>query len=206
VRLNVRVDEAWSDITVQLKRRADLLLNLIETVKGICGPRVRCLRGRDRGASRVDQRVHPGGCGGRREPRAERLKSIFAVAGLPQLQASQNYLQLQGELVDTEDKIQASRRFCNGGVRELNTSVKTFPNTRSSSAASASPSATSSVADSRGHRGTSPRVQFTVELHVSRAIAKNKRNTVLIILLFLLIIGGLGALAALHYCNSPSVR
>jgi LemA protein len=58
------------------------------------------------------------------------LKSIFAVAeAYPQLQASQNYLQLQGELVDTEDKIQASRRFYNGGVRELNTKVKTFPNT-----------------------------------------------------------------------------
>jgi LemA protein len=57
------------------------------------------------------------------------LKSIFAVAeAYPQLQASQNYLQLQGELVDTEDKIQASRRFYNGGVRELNTKIKVFPN------------------------------------------------------------------------------
>ena len=58
------------------------------------------------------------------------LKSIFAVAeAYPQLQASQNFLQLQGELVDTEDKIQASRRFYNGGVRELNTKVLLFPNT-----------------------------------------------------------------------------
>ena len=58
------------------------------------------------------------------------LKSIFAVAeAYPQLQASQNFLQLQGELVDTEDKIQASRRFYNGGVRELNTKIKVFPNT-----------------------------------------------------------------------------
>jgi LemA protein len=57
------------------------------------------------------------------------LKSIFAVAeAYPQLQASQNYLQLQGELVDTEDKIQAARRFYNGGVRELNTKIKVFPN------------------------------------------------------------------------------
>jgi LemA protein len=58
------------------------------------------------------------------------LKSIFAVAeAYPQLQASQNFLQLQAELVDTEDKIQASRRFYNGGVRELNTKIKVFPNT-----------------------------------------------------------------------------
>ena len=58
------------------------------------------------------------------------LKSIFAVAeAYPQLQANQNFLQLQGELVDTEDKIQASRRFYNGGVRELNTKIKVFPNT-----------------------------------------------------------------------------
>jgi len=58
------------------------------------------------------------------------LKSIFAVAeAYPQLQASQNFLQLQGELVDTEDKIQASRRFYNGGVRELNVKIKQFPNT-----------------------------------------------------------------------------
>jgi LemA protein len=58
------------------------------------------------------------------------LRSVFAVAeAYPQLQASQNFLQLQGELVDTEDKVQASRRFYNGGVRELNTKVKQFPNT-----------------------------------------------------------------------------
>ena len=92
VSLNVRVDEAWSDITVQLKRRADLLPNLIETVKGY----------------------------------AAHEKAVFE--NVTRLQASQNFLQLQQSIVDTEDKIQASRRFYNGGVRELNTKIKVFPN------------------------------------------------------------------------------
>jgi LemA protein len=130
VRLNVRVDEAWSDITVQLKRRADLIPNLIETVKGYAAHEkgvfeaVAQARAESLGAST------PAAAAAAENHMQAALKSIFAVAeAYPQLQASQNYLQLQGELVDTEDKIQASRRFYNGGVRELNTRIKTFPNT-----------------------------------------------------------------------------
>ena len=130
VTLKVRVDEAWSDITVQLKRRADLIPEP------------------DRNASRATphtrRRVFENVAKARAESLAaqgpaeaaaaenhiqQALRSIFAVAeAYPQLQASQNYLQLQAELVDTEDKVQASRRFYNGGVRELNTKIKVFPN------------------------------------------------------------------------------
>ena len=120
------------------------------------------------------------------------LKSIFAVAeAYPQLQASQNFLQLQAELVDTEDKIQASRRFYNGGVREPNTKIKVFPNTLFVRA-SGSTSASSSRSRGRGDRRAAARAV----LAMYRAIARNKRNTVFTILLFLAIVGGLGYLAA----------
>lgn len=130
VTLNVRVDEAWSDITVQLKRRADLLPNLIEAVKGYAAHEKSVFESVTKAraetltaGSAADASVAEGHM-------QSALKSIFAVAeAYPQLQASQNFLQLQGELVDTEDKIQASRRFYNGGVRELNTKIKVFPNT-----------------------------------------------------------------------------
>jgi len=130
VKLNVRVDEAWSDITVQLKRRADLIPNLIETVKGYAAhekavfEQVTAARAATVNASTPAQAAEAEGLF------QNALKSIFAVAeAYPQLQANQNFLQLQSELVDTEDKIQASRRFYNGGVRELNTRIKLFPNT-----------------------------------------------------------------------------
>jgi len=126
----VRVDEAWSDITVQLKRRADLIPNLIETVKGYAAhekgvfEQVTAARAATVNASTPAQAAEAEGLF------QNALKSIFAVAeAYPQLQANQNFLQLQSELVDTEDKIQASRRFYNGGVRELNTRIKLFPNT-----------------------------------------------------------------------------
>src|ERR1700712_3423776 len=129
VTLNVRVDEAWSDITVQLKRRADLLPNLIETVKGYAA--------HEKGVFEAVTKARAGTLGAQTpaEPSVAEnhmqtaLKSIFAVAeAYPQLQASQSFLELQAELVDTEDKIQASRRFYNGGVRDFNTKIKVFPN------------------------------------------------------------------------------
>lgn len=130
VRLNVRVDEAWSDITVQLKRRADLLPNLIETVKGYAAHESGVFEAVTRARAESLNASSPADAAVAENHVQTALKSIFAVAeAYPQLQASQNYLQLQGELVDTEDKIQASRRFYNGGVRELNTNIKTFPNT-----------------------------------------------------------------------------
>ena len=130
VTLNVRVDEAWSDITVQLKRRADLLPNLIETVKGYAAHEKGVFEAVTKARAESINASTPAEASVAENHVQSALKSVFAVAeAYPQLQASQNYLQLQGELVDTEDKIQASRRFYNGGVRELNTKIKVFPNT-----------------------------------------------------------------------------
>ncbi|HZK59542.1 MAG TPA: LemA family protein [Cryobacterium sp.] len=129
VTLKVRVDEAWSDITVQMKRRADLIPNLIETVKGYAAHEKAVFENVTKARAETLSAQGPAEAAAAENHMQQALKSIFAVAeAYPQLQASQNYLQLQAELVDTEDKIQASRRFYNGGVRELNTKIKVFPN------------------------------------------------------------------------------
>lgn len=128
VRSNVRVDEAWSDITVQLKRRADLIPNLINTVKGYAThekgvfEEVTKARSAMLGAQNVKDAA-------KAENMFEQaLKSLFAVAeAYPDLKANENFKELQAELVDTEDKIQASRRFYNGSARDLNTKIKVFP-------------------------------------------------------------------------------
>lgn len=129
VTLGVRVDEAWSDITVQLKRRADLIPNLIESVKGYAAHERGVFEAVTKARAETLSAQTPAQASEAENHMQSALKSIFAVAeAYPQLQASQNFLQLQSELVDTEDKIQASRRFYNGGVRELNTKIKIFPN------------------------------------------------------------------------------
>jgi len=128
VRSNVRVDEAWSDITVQLKRRADLIPNLIETVKGYAKhekevfENVTKARSAIMGAQGVEETAKADNMF------TDALKSLFAVAeAYPQLKANENFAQLQAELTDTEDKIQAARRFYNGSARDLNIKVQTFP-------------------------------------------------------------------------------
>lgn len=129
VTLNVRVDEAWSDITVQLKRRADLIPNLIETVKGYAAHEKGVFEAVTKARSETISAQTPADAALAENHMQTALKSIFAVAeAYPQLQASHNFLQLQAELVDTEDKIQAARRFYNGGVREFNTKILVFPN------------------------------------------------------------------------------
>ena len=129
VTLKVRVDEAWSDITVQLKRRADLIPNLIETVKGYATHERGVFESVTKARAETLSAQTPGEASVAEGHMQTALKSIFAVAeAYPQLQASQNFLRLQADLVDTEDKIQASRRFYNGGVREFNTKIKVFPN------------------------------------------------------------------------------
>ena len=129
VTLNVRVDEAWSDITVQLKRRADLLPNLIEAVKGYAAHEKGVFEAVTKARAETISVGGPADAAVAEGHMQSALKSLFAVAeAYPLLQASQNFLQLQGELVDTEDKIQAARRFYNGGVRELNTKIQIFPN------------------------------------------------------------------------------
>ena len=129
VQLNVRVDEAWSGITVQLKRRADLIPNLIETVKGYASHEKAVFENVTRARAETLSASGPGAAGIAEGHLQQALRSLFAVAeAYPQLQASTNFLQVQQALVDTEDKIQAARRFYNGGVRELNTKIKVFPN------------------------------------------------------------------------------
>lgn len=127
VKTNVRVDEAWSDITVQLKRRLDLIPNLVSTVKGYAKHEAQVLQNvaKER-AGTVNNSVAE--AAKTENMMTDALKSIFAVAeSNPDLKANTNFLQLQEELVDTEDKIQASRRFYNGAARELNIKVKVFP-------------------------------------------------------------------------------
>lgn len=129
VRLKIRVDEAWSDITVQLKRRLDLIPNLVNSVKGYAAHESGVFQ------KVTEARANALNAQGVKETAAaenqfeDALKSLFAVAeNYPQLRANENFLQLQQELVDTEDKIQASRRFYNSGVRDLNTKIQVFPN------------------------------------------------------------------------------
>ena len=128
VRANVRVQEAWSDITVQLKRRYDLIPNLVNTVKGYAKhekevfDNVTNARSAAMGAKGVEEQAAA------ENQFQHALKSLFAVAeAYPDLKANENFKQLQDELVDTEDKIQAARRFYNGSARDLNIKIKTFP-------------------------------------------------------------------------------
>jgi LemA protein len=129
VTLKIRVDEAWSDITVQLKRRADLIPNLINTVKGYASHEKGVFEEVTKARTEVLNAKTPRDAAKADNMLEGALKSIFAVAeAYPDLKASANFSELQTELVDTEDKIQAARRFYNGGVRDLNTKVQLFPN------------------------------------------------------------------------------
>ncbi len=129
VKLKIRVDEAWSDITVQLKRRADLIPNLIETVKGYAKHEKGVFEEVTKARTEVMNAKSPKDAAKADNMLEDALKSIFAVAeAYPDLKASQNFSELQAELVDTEDKIQAARRFYNSGVRDLNTKIQVFPN------------------------------------------------------------------------------
>ncbi len=128
VRLVNGSKEAWSDIDVQLKRRYDLIPNLVNTVKGYATHEqtvfddVTKARAAALGAQSIDEKGKAEGV------LSNALKSVFAIAeAYPQLQANQGFLDLQRQLADTEDKIQMSRRFYNGNVRELNTRIQSFP-------------------------------------------------------------------------------
>jgi len=128
VSANQRVNEAWSDITVQLKRRYDLIPNLVNTVKGYAAhetsvfEKVTETRANALNAQGVAQTAEAD------NQFQGALKSLFAVSeNYPDLKANQNFLELQAELVDTEDKIQAARRFYNGSARDLNIRIQKFP-------------------------------------------------------------------------------
>ena len=128
VKLDERVNEAWSDITVQLKYRADLIPNVIETVKGYAKHEketfqmVTEARSAVMGAKTVKQAAEA------EKEMQGALGKIFAIAeAYPELKANTNFVKLQEQLQDVEDKIQAARRFYNAGAKELNTKIKTFP-------------------------------------------------------------------------------
>ena len=131
IRLKNRVGEAWSDIDVQLKRRYDLIPNLVEIVKGyashesstfekVTKPRNAAMSAQGSGDAKTQAEAE--------NMLSSTLKSIFALSeNYPDLKANTNFLDLQNELSDTENKIQASRRFYNGNVRDFNTKLEIFP-------------------------------------------------------------------------------
>jgi len=130
IKLRNRTDEAWSDIDVQLKRRYNLIPNLVETVKGYATherelfEKVTKARTAAMGAQDPTEKAQA------ENALSGTLKSLFAVAeNYPDLKANQNFLELQKELSDTENKIQAARRFYNGNVRDFNIKIQKFPNT-----------------------------------------------------------------------------
>ena len=128
IKLKNRAKEAWADIDVQLKRRYNLIPNLVETVKGYAAherelfEKVTEARTKAMGAQNVKERAQA------ENMLTNTLKTLFAVSeNYPELKASQNFLELQRDLRDTEDKIQAARRFYNSNVRDLNIRVESFP-------------------------------------------------------------------------------
>jgi LemA protein len=128
VRLNQQSNEAWSDITVQLKRRYDLIPNLVNTVKGYATHEKGVFEDVTKARSNALGAQGPAQTAEAENQFQSTLRSLFAVAeAYPDLKASQNFQELQAELTDTEDKIQASRRFYNGVVRDFNTKRQTFP-------------------------------------------------------------------------------
>lgn len=130
VKLNVRVEEAWSDITVQLKRRYDLIPNLVSTVQGYAKHESGVFQKVTEARANALDAKGPAETAKADNMLTDTLKSLFAVAeAYPDLKASENFKHLQEELVDTEDKIQASRHFYNGSARDLNIKIKVFPNT-----------------------------------------------------------------------------
>ena len=129
ISLKNRTKEAWSDIDVQLKRRYDLIPNLVEAVKGYAKHEKELFTEVTKARTAAMQAKGLAEKASKENALSETLKSIFAVAeSYPDLKASQNFLQLQGELTDTEDKIEAARRFYNGNVRDFNIKIQVFPN------------------------------------------------------------------------------
>ncbi len=129
IRLKNRIDEAWSDIDVQLKRRYDLIPNLVNTVKGYASHEKEVFEKVTEARTKAMSAESAGDKAQAENALSQTLKSLFAVAeAYPDLKANQNFLELQRELTDTEDKVQASRRFYNGNVRDFNTKIQVFPN------------------------------------------------------------------------------
>jgi LemA protein len=128
INLKTRTQEAWADIDVQLKRRYDLIPNLVNTVKGYATHESGVFEKVTEARSRAMQAGTKAEKGEAENMLSGTLKSLFAVSeAYPDLKANTNFIQLQNELADTENKIMASRRFYNGNVRDFNTGVQMFP-------------------------------------------------------------------------------
>ncbi|MBV9481708.1 MAG: LemA family protein [Acidobacteria bacterium] len=128
VQLKVRCDSAWADIDVQLKRRHDLIPNLVETVKGYAAHEKSTFENIAKYRSQAMQATTPGDKAAAENQLTGALKSLFAVAeNYPQLKASEEFTELQGSLSQTEDAIQNARRYYNAVVRDLNTKIQSFP-------------------------------------------------------------------------------
>ena len=128
VKLNERVNEAWSDITVQLKYRADLIPNVVETVKGYAKHEKEVFEGVTEARSAAMGAKTVKAAAKAETEMTNALSRVFAIAeAYPELKSNSNFQKLQEQLQDVEDKIQASRRFYNSGAKELNTKIKTFP-------------------------------------------------------------------------------
>lgn len=124
----VRIKEAWSQIDVQLKRRADLIPNLVETVKGYAKHEKTVFENVTKARSQLMSAGSPGEKAQANNMLVSALKSLFAVAeAYPKLAANENFLQLQKELSDTEDKVSYARQFYNTQVTNFNTKIVTFP-------------------------------------------------------------------------------
>lgn len=164
-----RVDEAWSDIEVQLKRRYDLIPNLVNTVKGYAqheqGTLTKVTEARAKASSitmdptklNAEQMAKFQAAQGEL---SQAIGRLFALSEqYPDLKANQNFMQLQSDLTDTEDKIQAARRFYNGNVRDFNTKLQTFPTNLFASMLGFSARAFFDI-DEKGVEGQAPQVQF----------------------------------------------
>jgi LemA protein len=128
VRLRNGSDSAWSDIDVQLKKRYDLVPNLVETVKGYAAHEQTLFQKLTEARASAMKAVGPAETGKAENQFRETLKSLFAVAeAYPDLKANQNFLQLQAQLKELEDNIESARRYYNAVVRDLNTAIQQFP-------------------------------------------------------------------------------
>ena len=156
VSLRNLIKESWSNVDIELRRRYDLIPNLVNTVKAYAAHEREVLERVTEARSRaIDSRGNPEEQARDENQLVKALKDLFAVSeGYPTLKADQNFLQLQQELVNTEDRIQAARRFFNGNVRDYNNLVQTFP---------------SSLIASAG--GFQTRQYFEIEEAVARAVS-----------------------------------
>lgn len=128
VSLRNRAQEAWSDIDVQLKRRYDLIPNLVNTVKGYATHESTAFEKVTQARAAAMGAKTAGEHGKTEAVLGQAITGLFGIAeAYPELKANQNFMALQGELSDTENKIQASRRFYNANVRDLNTKTQVFP-------------------------------------------------------------------------------